>query len=468
MSRCALCPGKYNCVPASGPDCNHYTNPLLFIGEAPGTDEDEKCRPFTGKTGVEVNDTYLPAAGLRRPNIRVDNAISCLPDTSGHKLDPKNKDHLRLLESCAKHHLYPYIERTAPKLIIPMGAFACKAIDPRINLDLNHGIPFETDWGITAFPMWHPAQGIHEPKKMLQIMTDWIRLGKYLAGTLHIPVDEYPNPDYKEATIKDIRDIDPSLDMANDTESSRSLGPYCLTYSQYPGTGRLIRADRRDLLDAYQGKLDQWKARLFWHNWLYDNTVTDEMGLQFPKKFIRDTMIRVFHLGNLPQGLKALCFRELGMAMQDFDDLVMPHSRPHVIEYYRAAYLHDWPKPDPYEYRDKDGELKIKQPQSMKTKLKRFFTELLKNEDKDVFEMWSKNWVDSHVLIEFKCGLWPGKDLAHVPFDEVLHYACRDADGTLRLNPILERMKHNVRRTSQENWRDYGTTGKYSPTYQSQ
>src|SRR4051812_5348422 len=102
MSRCALCPGTYNCVPPSGPG----DSDLDFIGEAPGFDENRSGIPFVGKTGKEVNEGYLPLAGLRRGEVDFDNAISCYPDTSGHKLDTGKDQHIKLLYECAEHHLY--------------------------------------------------------------------------------------------------------------------------------------------------------------------------------------------------------------------------------------------------------------------------------------------------------------------------------------------------------------------------
>jgi hypothetical protein len=152
-----------------------------------------------------------------------------------------------------------------------MGAFAVHAIEPSIRLDLHHGIPISNHLG-NIFPMWHPAGGIHEPKKMLQIRNDFTRLRKYLAGVLTVTEDSYPKPDYKEVTsVEEIEDeIDPACDMACDTEHSRSLGPFCMTYSQMPGEGRLIRASRKDLLAAFDKKLKRWRGRIFFHNWLYD------------------------------------------------------------------------------------------------------------------------------------------------------------------------------------------------------
>ena len=397
--------------------------------------------------------TYLPVAGLQRPNCRFTNAIRCLPNTPGGKLDSKKPAHLALLESCTKANLYPEIERLNPSVIVPMGAFACRAIDPEIDLRLHHGIPLECSDYI-VFPMYHPAQGLHDPKKVTMLRTDWIRLKEYFHGTLHIPEDTHPNPDYKEATESDIRMIDPTIDMACDTEWSRKEGAYVFTYSQYPGTARLIRAGS-PLFKLLQAKLDRYQALIWFHNWLYDWDNITALGLEMPRKRMRDSMVLCFHLGNMPQALKELAYRELGMEMQDFDDLVIPHSRPEVFDYYRAAYNYKWPKPEPYQYRDEDGELKIKRPQSMNTKLKRFFTDYSKNPDKDVFNMWEENWVDEQQMIEEKLGPWPGKDIAHVPFNEMLYYACRDADALIRLIPILKAMRRVVRFEPQEKWRSY-------------
>lgn len=435
--RCFLCPGINNCVALDGP---MKVGGPLFVGEAPGYDEDKSGRPFVGKTGREVNEHYLPIAGLRREDCTITNAIQCLPDRPGGKLKMSSEKDRALLNYCASFHLYDEIKRLKPNLIIPMGAFACYAIDPDINLELHHGISIQTQWG-TTFPMYHPAQGIHEPKKMLLIRNDWIRLRRYLRGNLHITTDLFPNPDYKEATSSDINDMDPGIDMACDTESSRRLGPHFITWSQQPGMGRLIRATNTDLLTKFQAKLDKWQAYIYYHNWPYDWTVTENMGLQFPVKLVRDTMLMVFNLGNLPQGLKVLAYRLLGMEMQDFEDLVTPYSLARIFDYYNLARTFTWPKPEEQTViDDKTGKWKLYKPQSLSTKLKRLFTDLSNNSDKNLLEVWD-NWESHQQELEEKCGPYYGLDIADVPFNEALYYACRDSDATIRLVPILLRMR---------------------------
>lgn len=428
MNRCPLCPGQNTCVRPDGPpQCE-----LVFIGEAPGSLEDKKDRPFMGKTGEEVNRHYLPLAGLRRENVYFTNAIRCLPTSTGGKIDLKREKDLALLQSCAEHFLYPDLRRMKPRVIITLGAFAARAIDPDINLEFQHGFPLETSWG-TVFPQYHPAQGIHEPKKMLMIRNDWIRLKRYLAGKLDIAVDENAGIECYEALghpyqVHDQLRAEWANPMACDTEITRNRDPFCLTFSVQPGTGYLIRAEDTASLEAFQFHLDEWEGPIIFHNWLFDGAVVEKMGLRFPFKKVRDTMVRAYHLGNLPQGLKALAYRELGMTMKDFDDVVKPHSTKRVIDYYRDAYAEDWPKPDEELVRDKDGKLRLYKPQSMNTKLKRFFSDWAKNPEKDVFDAWG-NWEDQHETVENVCGPWPGKCISHVPFEEVIDYACLSGDS---------------------------------------
>lgn len=446
--RCALCPGVNKCIGPSGPeDAN-----VICIGEAPGRDEEKKGTVFIGKTGDEVNGHYLPLAGLRRHTVRIVNAIRCLPVSAGGKLALDRTKDRALLDACAGRFLYPDLSRHRYAAIVPMGAFACYAVDPAINLELQHGVPIETKWGLT-YPMYHPALGIHEPKKMLMIRNDWIRLKGVLRGTYTRPVDPYPNPDYAEATDADeIEQLDPTQPLGCDTEFHRGRGPFCLTYSNAAGTGRLIRAERVDLLDAFQRQLDRWEAAICFHNWLADAPVTAAMGLRIPRRRLVDTMVGVYHLGNLPQGLKALAYREMGMVMQDFEDLVTPYSADLCLSYLLRAAGRTWPKPEEQLIRDDAMQWTIYKPQSMSTKLKRFMTDYMKsNGELSVFDRWD-NWEEEQPMMEAACGEWPGLDISHVPFDQVIPYACRDADACLRLMGLIQHMRQRVRKLPQHQW----------------
>jgi hypothetical protein len=194
-----------------------------------------------------------------------------------------------------------------------------------------------------------------------------------------------------------------------------------------------------------QEKFNVWESNLYFHNLLYDWMITDRMGLRLPTKKLHDTMMMAFHLGNLPQGLKALAYRLLGMRMEDFEDLVRPYSVGRVFDYYYKASKILWTKPEEQlVVDDKTGNWKTYKPQGLNTKLKRLFTDLSRNPDKNIFEVWS-NWEMHHEeLTASELGPYTGLDIADVPFVDALYYACRDSDATIRLVPKLQKMKEKA------------------------
>lgn len=440
-------------MPGDGPICN--SERIVFVGEAPGSEENKRGRCFVGGTGQEFDQGYLPLTGLSRSDVYVTNAMKCLPVGNG-KLQMNNLKDRAIVRACAEFHLKRELEIAKPDTVVLMGAVPNSLVDG-IDLDTHYAIPFVKNLLGTErviFPNWHPAGGLYDHKKMLPIRTGFKRLGQYLKGTLVVHEDEFPNPDYKVARSRaDIRELNPEEPLAIDTETRRRGGPHCLTYSDTPGKGRLIYVEDESMLMYFAEVVANWKGPIILHNALFDLWVLEQMGIYIRHKKIIDTMMRAFHLQNQPQGLKVLSYRHKGMEMQDFDDLVSPHSAQQVIEYYSQMLLTPWPKPEEQLVRDpKTGNLKLYRPHSLSTKLKIFFTSYGKNPYKDVFEMWTKNWEDHHQEVEQVCGPWPGKCITHAPADKVLFYACRDADATRRLWPLFKVAATRIRRRPEIEW----------------
>lgn len=140
------------------------------------------------------------------------------------------------------------------------------------------------------------------------------------------------------------------------------------------------------------------------------------------------------------------------MVMQDFNDLVTPYSTELCLDYLMRASAVTWPKPEQDVIRGDDMQWKLYKQQSMNTKLKRFFTDFAKGDGTmNVFERW-ENWEDEQPMIEAECGEWPGLDISHAPFEEILPYACRDADACLRLYSLIQHMRSRVRQYPQHEW----------------
>jgi DNA polymerase len=85
---------------------------LLFVGEAPGQQEDERGEPFVGRSG-DVLDEGLRAVGLSRADIRITNCVRCRP--------PENRDpRMSELEHC-RDHLYAELAAVDPALVVALG-----------------------------------------------------------------------------------------------------------------------------------------------------------------------------------------------------------------------------------------------------------------------------------------------------------------------------------------------------------
>jgi hypothetical protein len=194
-----------------------------------------------------------------------------------------------------------------------------------------------------------------------------------------------------------------------------------------------------------------------------DEPVLATMGIPLPWDKVVDTMVMSYHLGWTPQSHKHLAFRLCGMVMKEFMDVVTPHAIEHIKAYVETLLTVDWPKPEPFmrdtmieQIEEIDGVpivtgktlgQKLYKPQGLNTKLKRMMTDFGKKPDLEVFTKRWKEWSDEEkapAIEQF--GDMPRPSVTMVPMNELLGYACRDADATLRIYPILKYLRSLVRR----------------------
>lgn len=155
VSTCTLCrlsEGRKNVVFGEG-------NPnakLLFIGEAPGKEEDIQGRPFVGEAGALLT-RLIQKMGLERSGVYIANIIKCRP--------PMNRDpEIDEIETCR-----PYLERQIavikPEVIITLGRIALQALmkDPRLKITAARGNFLEYR-NIPLMPTFHPAYLLRNPK----------------------------------------------------------------------------------------------------------------------------------------------------------------------------------------------------------------------------------------------------------------------------------------------------------------
>ena len=147
-TKCRLCQTRKQAVPGEG----SRTASVMFVGEAPGEQEDVQGRPFVGAAGKLLTE-LLQSIDLRREDVYIANIMKCRPPNNR----PPRKD-----ESAACR---PYLDRqislVRPKLVCPMGNSAIHAlIDTEQSVTTLHGIPFENEL-MTYFPMYHPAAALY-------------------------------------------------------------------------------------------------------------------------------------------------------------------------------------------------------------------------------------------------------------------------------------------------------------------
>jgi uracil-DNA glycosylase len=164
---CALSKTRTQAVPGEG-DPNAQ---VMFIGEAPGFNEDQQGRPFVGQAGKLLDD-LLAQAGLSRSTVFIANVLKCRP--------PNNRDPLPdEIEACSSH-LQAQIEAIDPKVIVTLGRYSLQRFLPGAAISRVHGQRFMKD-DRTVVPMYHPAAALHQGSLRAVIEEDFRKLPGYLA-----------------------------------------------------------------------------------------------------------------------------------------------------------------------------------------------------------------------------------------------------------------------------------------------
>lgn len=320
--RCSACPNLRQPIPGNGPlPCR-----IMFIGEGPARDEDRTGLPFQGRTGKELNQQYLLMAGLDRSDCYVTNISKC--SMPGYR-NPK----LETCVTCSDRFLEWELHRCKPEIVVVMGALACTTLGISLLRDHATPIPFRyKSFEGVAFPMYHPAAGLRPGDIMVKLQYGFRRLRDYLSGSLLIPEDEYPNPNYRRIDSgSELSSYwDPCAITAIDTESPpKSRRVFCLSTSQRPGTGIVIYP-ATNAYQSLQSFLSRGTNPVVMHNSPHDTQSLLEEGFRLPIIYhphrFYDTMVEASHTQYLPQGLKYLAKHLCGIKMQAFQDLVTPYS----------------------------------------------------------------------------------------------------------------------------------------------
>jgi DNA polymerase len=136
---------------------------LMFIGEAPGRDEDEKGEPFVGRAGQLLTD-IIKAMKLTRDDVYIANVVKCRPPENRNP-DPEELDACR-----------PYIRRQVeiiqPKVIVTLGKFALQSLTKKsYGITATRGQWLEYN-GVKVMPTYHPAYLLRTPSAKKEVWAD--------------------------------------------------------------------------------------------------------------------------------------------------------------------------------------------------------------------------------------------------------------------------------------------------------
>jgi DNA polymerase len=166
-TRCPLYKGARQAVPGDG----SAEAGILFLGEAPGYNEDVQGRPFVGAAG-QLLDQLLAGIGLDRTKVFITNVVRHRP--------PENRDPLPDEIAACDVWFRAHVEALRPKVVVTLGRFAMYKFLPGESITRIHGRARRVA-DMTVFPMFHPAAALHQPTLRAELEKDFQTLAAMLA-----------------------------------------------------------------------------------------------------------------------------------------------------------------------------------------------------------------------------------------------------------------------------------------------
>ncbi len=146
---------------------------IMFVGEAPGSEEDKLGIPFIGRAG-KLLDEILFYLGVDRDKSFITNTVKCRP--------PENRNpKLNEISKC-KHHLLKQINFINPKIIVLLGKVAANSILQNATSmnDMRKKIHKDNDYDVPFFVLYHPAYLLRSPLQKKNLWEDLKILENYI------------------------------------------------------------------------------------------------------------------------------------------------------------------------------------------------------------------------------------------------------------------------------------------------
>lgn len=141
---------------------------IVFIGEAPGKNEDEQGLPFVGAAGKFLNE-MLAAAGMDRSDVYITNIVKYRP--------PNNRDPLPEEKKTFWPYLLKQLQIIEPKVVITLGRHSMEYFLPGMFISQIHGQPKRMQFGdhkLVIVPLYHPAAALYNGSMRQTLIDDFL------------------------------------------------------------------------------------------------------------------------------------------------------------------------------------------------------------------------------------------------------------------------------------------------------
>jgi DNA polymerase len=164
--KCSLCETAIQAVVGEG----SLNSPIIFIGEAPGKNEDEQGKPFVGRSGKLLTE-MIEELGYKRSEVWIGNIIKHRP--------PKNRDPKPEEIKACRDFLTRQIAVINPKIIVTLGRFSFNYFVSDGKISSERGKLIEIG-NFKVYPVYHPAAALRNKKFFNTLKSDFQKLSEIL------------------------------------------------------------------------------------------------------------------------------------------------------------------------------------------------------------------------------------------------------------------------------------------------
>lgn len=147
---------------------------IVFIGEAPGKNEDEQGLPFVGAAGKFLNE-MLAEAGMQRSDVYITNIVKYRP--------PNNRDPLPEEKKAFWPYLLKQLQIIQPKVVITLGRHSMEYFLPDMKISQIHGEAKRIQFGdnkLVVVPLYHPAAALYNGSLRQTLIDDFVNVPKII------------------------------------------------------------------------------------------------------------------------------------------------------------------------------------------------------------------------------------------------------------------------------------------------